>query len=245
MRTYLRLNQSKQLIRNYKKQGNDDVSISEPDISRKDSETLIYNFKITPGIQYKISQLEFEGLSVFTKSQAIEIMDLAQTLRNRTVFTQEKIRQAILLLKKSYNESGYWDVNVGLPQVSKDPDTGSVVVRFNVIEGRRRVLESIKLEGAKNISLTEIRKFFNTQVGESLVWEQIVFMEDQIRNFYTNEGYLYAQTQIELVQTENIRDIKTKLVIKISEGKIVRFGKVDIEGLYKDGSFSCIKRDLL
>jgi len=121
-------------------------------------------------------------------------MDLAQTLRNRTVFTQEKIRQAILLLKKSYNESGYWDVNVGLPQVSKDPDTGSVVVRFNVIEGRRRVLESIKLEGAKNISLTEIRKFFNTQVGESLVWEQIVFMEDQIRNFYTNEGYLYAQT---------------------------------------------------
>ena len=115
----------------------------------------------------------------------------------------------------------------------KNATLGEARVIYLVTEGKRRILDSIVIEGNESLSNDEIRRLITVKKGTPIEWQKIIDFEKSLLKRYRNFGYLYVNTDIKLVQSHNYRDIQTKIIVSIKEGIRVKFGRITINGNIK------------
>jgi len=114
--------------------------------------------------------------------------------------------------------------------LEKEPGKYGWIIRFRVVE--RRVVRSIKYEGTKSITLSEILdRFKERRVGLSVESQydpnKVQRAVIVLREFLAERGRQYATIEPEIRQ---IPPSSLAITFRVNEGPKVKVGKIDIEG---------------
>lgn len=144
--------------------------------------------------EYPITEsIEFSGMKKLRESELNE----AVTLRQGQVASDATLFENIRLIKDAYAEEGYLRAEIS-PELVKTKTPGNVIVKFNIEEGPRVRVESIRFGGNKAFSekklkrefKTNEKKWYNSGDFERQKYERHL---DSLVMFYRNKGYLDAQ----------------------------------------------------
>ncbi len=222
-----------ELTRKYQAQGYDDVEISRPHIVNPDPETTEYQFTITPGPEYRIVDVQYEGLQAMTPDEASDAIDMKASIGNAPIFSQDLVIAAREHLISIYRQMGYWDVGIFDPRIIKNPSNGEVKLVFVIREGKKRIFEKLIISGNTAIPTRAIEDLITMEKNQGLNRQSLVNFEKQLRNLYRQQGYLHLQIAVDLQQNRQLRDVETRVIIQIHENQKSRFGEVFIKGLVK------------
>ena len=234
-----------ELIRRYRNQGYLDVEVKGPNTLKEDEGSITYVYHVSPGRQYLLKSVQFEGVNLFNQKQTLEIMGVDRLWQTSQPYNYEEIQQGIAALKYKYQQEGYWDVDVHDPGTGqRDRETGTVRLTISVSEGLIRVLNDVFMSGNKSVSDAEIRELIHIKRDEPIDRSKLLDFQQKLRTIYVNKGYLYSDVQIELKVNETKKVQKLDLYIRIIEGQRVKFGDINIVGLTRTHE-KVVRREIL
>jgi outer membrane protein insertion porin family len=177
-----------------------------------------------------VAAVDWEG------NKEVESGDIrgALTLKERTLFQEEKVKESARKILDLYQNKGYYEASV-TPAVSEEPD-GSVRVVFRIAEGKKLKIARIRIAGNHYLSGKKIRKTMET--GEkgllSFITDSGTFKKDQLENdvkrieaLYQNNGFLDSK----VFDPEIGRGPKgIDVTIRVFEGRQYRVGSLKFSG---------------
>lgn len=201
-------------------------------------ESRILIFRIREGSHLRIKSLSFKGQQTFTEKQ------LKSQIRSRSYipifrkgeFSLKEIRQDQARLQSFYQSRGFLDAEVGreLPQIS--PDNKYAVVVFNIVEGRRYLVDRIRVEGNKLFPAEQIRHAMSLNRGDFFSADRMRQSQEALFQMYGKFGYLpkgetyKGSTNIKIDHLFHEDQPLVDVQVTIKEGKRYVVGKVSIIG---------------
>lgn len=120
--------------------------------------SLIISIPVEEGRRYKLGRMGFTGNKVFPA----RFLSLALNERPGNWFTPSKLDEDVTAVEEFYGKGGYLDTRVRLVR-KPNLETGDIDVDFDIDEGEKITLESIKIEGNdKTKSIVIIRELVLT-----------------------------------------------------------------------------------
>ena len=93
-------------------------------------------------------------------------------------------------LSAYYISEGFWDFKIERPRIMKNSTLGEARVIYLITEGKRRILDSIVIEGNKNLPNDEIKSLITIK-RELIEWQKIIdFEKNFLRNTETLDSYI-------------------------------------------------------
>jgi outer membrane protein insertion porin family len=197
-----------------------------------DTEVVEGGYRLTVIVAEKpvVGTVQIEG------NKDVESADLraAVTLKERTLFQEEKVKESVVKLREVCQNKGFYDASVEAA-VSEDAE-GAIRVTFRVKEGEKLKIERIGVTG--NLFFTEkaVRKVMETSEEGffSFITDSGVFKKDVLENdvrrieaLYQNNGFLDSKVFDPAVSRGKKGLVVT---IRVIEGKQHRVGEVRFAG---------------
>lgn len=227
-----------------------------------DAEVFEGGLKITFILTEKptIREVKIRGNKQITTEKLKEKLTLAEG----GVFNLQTVSANVERLRLLYEEEGYYQAKI-LQQVDKTPE-GDISVAFEIKEGEKFEISTIRILGAKGLDEQEIKVrmatkelflffFFGTLKRDELQRDL-----DRIKAFYLDNGYLdikVGEPEIRVIEAKQKLDIS----VRVEEGPRYRVGELRVTGntvfsteevlkplqIAKQGVFSreVLQRDLL
>jgi outer membrane protein insertion porin family len=146
----------------YMNNGYINVKVGEPTIKiAEDQESLVANFSVTEGDQYRIGNLAFKGDLLYPEKDFREKM---QT-ESGEVFSRANLRTDIGTLTDMTADKGYAFNNVN-PQVKQDPEKKMVDLTFEIEKGELVRIERISIAGNSKTRDKVVRRELRLMEGE-------------------------------------------------------------------------------
>ncbi|WND02380.1 outer membrane protein assembly factor BamA [Temperatibacter marinus] len=183
-----------------------------------------------------INRIIFEG----NKKLDNEALTEEIRIRPRSVFTRAKVKAEVNRILELYRSKGRFAAIVEPKVVQQSQNRVDVV--FEIQEGPKTKVSKINFLGNKIFSDGDLRDVLVTK--ESRWWkifssgdtydpDKILYDQQQLRNFYLNEGY--ADFRIISAVAELVPDRSSFIInYTVDEGEIYRFGKVTVESQIRD-----------
>lgn len=197
-----------------------------------DAEEVPGGYRLTVIVSEKpiVASVSIDG------NKEVETADLraAVTVKERSLFQEEKVKESVQKMKEVCQNKGYIDANV---EASVTEDAGGALrVAFRVSEGEKRKIERITITGNRFHSTKAIRKAMDTSEKGffSFITDSGTFKKDVLENdvrkieaLYQNSGFLDSK-----VFEPSITRGKDGLIvaIRIFEGKQYRVGEIRFAG---------------
>ena len=173
---------------------------------------LALSHQISSGVV--ISKIEVEGNRTVDKSLIINMSGL----KPGSELDPPAIQDAI---KRLYAMKLFSDV-----QVEGKQTNGEMELYIRVKEYPRA--SSIQISGNKKVKTDEIKEKLNTTLGKVISPMDVKVDVDNIKSIYREEGYLAAQIESHVLQTD--KEGEVALEFKITEGEKVKIKKISIQG---------------
>lgn len=231
------INRSKNIIRNYFiDKGFYNVSI---DVVQKNDtnyqNTVILKFNVDKKEKVKISEIDFEGNSVFLDEKLKKY--LKETKQKRwyglfkpSKYVPEKYEEDKKTLISKLNEKGYRDAKIlGDTIIANDDGTLKLIIKID--EGNQYFFRNINWVGNKKFSSAQLSRVLRIKKGDiydqSLLDKRLMSDDDAVSNLYMDDGYLFFNvTPVEVsVQNDSI-----DLEMRIFEGPQATIKDVIITG---------------
>ncbi len=213
-------------------------------------------FTVDEGDKVRISEVDFEGNTVFSDSRLKWVMRQTKEtgfmtkLLQRDVFEEAKFEEDLDKLREIYRKAGYKNLVVGEPEIDI---TAERPERATIAEQRRRMVITIPVEEGQRWKLGEINIEGNDKFPEELLltqfekprggWLRSTVIDkgvEAIGEVYRNTGYLFASVESELVEREaDVADV----IVKVDEGDQYRVGRIEFVGNLKTKD-KVIRREL-
>ncbi len=174
----------------------------------------------------------FEGNSALTDDK------LRGELPFRTpeIYRPQLPLRTVEVLRALYHKDGYYGVEI-TPRLDVD-DQNEASLTFEIQEGRKVFIRSIRFEGNTVFSDRQLRKAIETRPRWFLSWltgrgayQEEILQNDLeiIADRYYNRGYIQVRVlQPEVIFSEDHRSLE--IVIEIDEGKQFSVGQIDFRG---------------
>ena len=188
------------------------------------------SFKVKSGVRFYYKTIEFDGLSVFSESEAKSYFVSSDTLlrlhRNR-VFSPSALRNSIAALQQAYARAGYQNATVTTNKITQNNSTGEVTVQIGIQEGLPSIVRSVRVEvlqeGEETVHTLKPKKPY------SHLWQQTLAQQLQTEQF-TN-GYPDATVTFYVLDRDtNAVNIQVDLRAQVDPGPLVRVHDVDLRG---------------
>ncbi|GAB4367744.1 MAG: outer membrane protein assembly factor BamA [Deltaproteobacteria bacterium] len=199
---------------------------------RVDAEPVPGGTRLTVIVEEKpiVSSVVIEG------NREVDTKDLreALTVKERTLFTDEKVKESERKMVEVFQNRGFYDASV-VSSVREEPD-GSIRVAFRVTEGEKQKITKIAITGNRAISTRRIRKVMETKekgffsfLTDSGTFKKDVLDADihRIEALYQNNGYLESKVSDPLVER---KPGGLSLTIHVYEGRAFKVGTVRFSG---------------
>ncbi len=142
----------------YREQGFLDVEIAEDKVTfdYPKPDKLVITIRIKEGRQYRIGEVNVTGAKIFPP----QLLKLVPTQRKGMIVTPSKLDKDVEALEDFYGRSGYLAPDTRVRLVRKpNLQTGNIDLEYQVTEGERVQVESIKIEGnTKTKSIVILRE---------------------------------------------------------------------------------------
>ena len=181
---------------------------------------VIYRFIPNPKIEGNINIIGNEQLKYKKIKDAIN-------LKPGELYNEQRLWESKKNILKTYKESGYYLAEVQ-PHTEIDPDTNTITVTFEVIEGQRIKVQEINFIGNDNLSSKSLSKQIKTRTGKH--FDENFFEEDltTLVRYYQDSGFNQARVS---KHEKRFSDDKTELMldITIDEGPQFIIGTYTVE----------------
>ncbi len=177
-----------------------------------------------------VKKIEFQG----NKELKVEDLKDQLTLKPFAIMNLNTVNESLEKLNTFYQSKGYYNAQINYTVQSEDKQ--SVVVTFNINEGKKVYIKTITFQGLKAFKEKELKKIMETNEKDFLSWitssglykkELLEKDVEKISAFYYNHGYLKAKVGDPEVKHEGDW---LYITIPIEEGVQYRMGTVDIRG---------------
>jgi outer membrane protein insertion porin family len=219
------------LKKKYEKEGffEPEISYEVKELSPNEAKLV---FKIEEGVKSYLTKIILDGAKAISpeklKKIALNIKEKSWFwfLDESGSFTREKLEENRRRLIGYYLNKGFLDVQVGAPKM--EVKGGKVTVTYPIKEGRRFQIRKVDVVGdlimPKETLLKLLESKPKTWCNSRTVHEDV----ETLTKLYNDGGYAHADI-------EPIRDLNRKhdfvdLTYRITKGKKVRIGRVDIRG---------------
>jgi outer membrane protein insertion porin family len=200
-------------------------------------------FTVDEGDRVRISDIEFEGNTVFNDTR------LRLTMRNtkesafisriakKDLYDPAKLQEDLDKVRELYRGIGYKNVVIGDPKIEvramnaagKNPwdQQRRMFITIPLEEGERWKFGQVTIEGNKIYPTPTLLKPFAHQTGGWLRSKAIDDGVKAISDAYHNTGYIFARIDPELVEREGrVADV----VIHVNEGEQFKVGRIEFQG---------------
>ncbi|MEY2466342.1 MAG: outer membrane protein insertion porin family, partial [Verrucomicrobiota bacterium] len=225
--------------------------------------------EVTESKKMKISRIEFVGASAFTQKQLRKVLKTRQHwmfswITGSGIFKDEQFEDDREKLNAFYHDKGYIDFEIKDVQF-EHPTPKTLVIRFNVYEGRKYKVGSVKFTGNKVFSVTDIAQGIAQQqpaglvkktklgpnglrmdVGDDFTPSGLTKDEQLITDFYGSKGYIdpgMSARNLNVVKIPNTETGTMDLEFQIDEGQKSYIEKIEIRGNTKTKD-KVIRREL-
>jgi outer membrane protein insertion porin family len=200
-------------------------------------------FTVDEGDRVRISEIEFEGNSVFND------VTLQWQMRNtrqsgpitrvlkKDIYDPAKLQEDLDRIRKLYRGAGYKNVVIGEPQLevrAQNPNATTakdqkrrLFLTIPIEEGERWKFGEVTLEGNKVYTDQALLRVFKNKPGGWLRQKMVDDGVKAISDLYHNTGYIYARIDPELVEKP---DQVADLVIHVNESDQFKVGRIEFQG---------------
>jgi len=158
----------------------------------------------------------------------------AVTVKERTLFQEEKVKESVRKIREVYNNRGFLDASVE-SSVEEEVD-GSIRVSFRITEGEKLQIEEIRITGNQYLGEKQIRESMETEPRGffSFITDSGTFKKDVLENdvrrievLYQDNGFLDSKVSDPKIERGPEGLIVT---IHVFEGRQFRVGTVGFSG---------------
>lgn len=191
-------------------------------------------FFIQEGTRARVRSIEFEGMTVVSKSDLLGVManrewvPLISLVTDAGILRRGELANDVERIKEFYSNKGYLDVQVGIPSIELSEDKEFFVVTFRIIEGQPYTIESITFSGNTIFETEELESesFLksNDVFQRSAVREEVTRVTDK----YGEKGYSFAEVTPSVIP--NPQTLTTVISLNIKEGHLIRVRAINISG---------------
>jgi len=182
-----------------------------------------------------INRVTFEGNSEVSK----EDLEKEVQLKPRLVYTLPRVQRDVQRILELYRRSGRFGAVVE-PKIVK-LEQNRVDLVFEITEGKRTGIRTIKFVGNAHYDDDELRAIINTR--ETAWWrflsvtdyydpDRLTYDKELLRKFYLNEGYVDFRVSSGVAELTPERD-DFFLTFTVDEGPRYKFGKININSEIK------------
>ena len=230
------INSNASLIKNYYiSKGYVDVTV-EASINEKDDNTVIVNYTINEGRQYKVRSVLFEGISGLTRDELKKLL----TTKEKSFFDSGNFIAANMDADKSaivqyYTTKGYPDAVITNAEVvpldeESTESTRYVNIVYTIEEGELWTIGSVSFTGNTIFSNDEINALISVSEGERYNSDRITTIYENIASLYYDNGYVYS---VIVPQINKEEGNKVSINFIITEGLQTKVEEIRINGLTK------------
>lgn len=157
-------------------------------------------------------------------------------LKINSVYSAKELTNSLKKVKKLYTDDGYYLADITAKTEKRGKNELRVI--FNIREGKKVLIKTIKFEGNKVISSRKLRKAMQTKEKWFLSWitGAGTYKEDVLRNDvniiadqYYNIGYINVRVGEPQVKLMNDKS-GLMVTIQITEGEQYKNGDIDLKG---------------
>lgn len=196
----------------------------------KDRTTVLLQFTVKE--KPVIGRIAFSGESRIRKGDLLTKV----TLKEGDIYNELKSRADERAIRDYYFEKGYANAKVS-SSITPDKD-GSLILLFEIIEGRQTVISAIEFEGNRVIAARTLKGALSLKEAKLLssgTFREVMLESDRvaIKNYYTERGYIDASV-VDVRRTVDSETDADKnlltLTFVIDEGEQYSYGGTTLEG---------------
>ena len=200
-------------------------------------------FTVDEGDRVRISQIEFEGNTVFPDSRLRLVMKntkeaaFISRITKKDLYDPAKLQEDLDKVRDLYRSVGYKNVVLGDPKIevkalnaaAKNPKDQQrrMVITIPIEEGDRWKFGQVSIEGNKIYKDQILLRVFEHKTGG---WLRSKVIDDGVKaisDAYHNTGYIFARVDPELVEREGRT---ADVVIHVNEGEQFKVGRIEFQG---------------
>jgi outer membrane protein insertion porin family len=182
------------IVNKYLEKGYPDIKVSSDTQSASNS-TIILNFYITEGERIFISELRFEGHSVFsTRTLRSQLSLKVKTLISDGAFQEARLIADRAAITQYYRDRGYIDAEVVdiTREVVKDArGNNNMILTFRISEGRIYTFGGVTFEGNQIFSTAQLSALIRSRVGETINARRVEMDLQNVVDLYFENGYIF------------------------------------------------------
>ncbi|MBI4373223.1 MAG: outer membrane protein assembly factor BamA, partial [Candidatus Omnitrophica bacterium] len=200
---------------------------------------------IQEGVKFKVAQVQFDGVQSFKPGRLLRLMKTKPRnlfLLRFGTFKEEQFKDDLDRITAFYQSQGFLDVLVSYDfEYLEAKGRGKIIVKIQVVEGKRYQAGRIELEGIKMLPESEIWQRLEMLPGTTFSQQSLAEEIQRIRDFYFRYGYMNVQ----IIPDVSVKreDGKVDVGYKINEGDLYFVDQVKIRGNTKTKDI-VIRREL-
>ncbi|MFN3411031.1 MAG: outer membrane protein assembly factor BamA [Exilispira sp.] len=232
----IKIKKSIELIKNlYLNEGFEAPDIEYEIIKNSNDNSVNIIINIKEKKRYIIKNIVFEGNKVFTEKEFLKVMQTKKQFKlifefNKGVLNQGKLEQDLLSILNLYYSKGYLDAEVIVKdiKVNETDKEKQITLIIAISEGEQYILNSFIITGNKLFDLSSFLK--PEYINPNVIYNKIAIQSiaDQIKQYYGNYGYVFANVDIE--ENINYIDRKVDIIMTVSENKRAHIEKIIVKG---------------
>ncbi len=230
----------------YEKDGYHKVKII-PIVRALDESRNRVTFFIQEGDRAKIQSIRFVGMTIFDRSDLLEVMANREwsvffsLLTDAGILHREELDNDVERIKEFYSNRGYLDVQIGPPGIELSGDKESVTLTFRIIEGHPYTVRTVQYEDNTVFDDAELARHSFLHVEDVFQRTTIRDEVSRVTDLYGAKGYSFAEVTPGLAPNDDT--LTTDVTFTIDEGALIRVREIHITGNDKTRD-NVIRREL-
>jgi outer membrane protein insertion porin family len=190
----------------------------------------VISFDVNPGDRYRLAGVGFTGNKYFSRSLlAGRLVLQPASFASNGHFSQSLVRSDTDSIKNLYFSNGFLQAQVTAETNDHYHDKkGNLFVSFNIVEGAQTRVETLSLDGNRDVSSDTLLNVIGSSPGQPYSAAGVASDRNNILAMYYNEGYPEAHFQEQV--TPGAKPDEVKLVYKITEGQRIEVKQVLLTG---------------
>jgi len=187
-------------------------------------------YDVRTGARYKLKDIRITGAEELNKhelaadleSKEKSLLGGVPLLENlpfvgggaHGVTSNDRLRVDRETIRERLMNMGYRSARVE-SRLAVDPDDDDLVVIFDVVKGPRSIVDDIVIRGNTMVEAPLLGALTPVKRGDFFLYDKAREGANQIRDFYTERGYLDARTEVSLL---DLSDNRVRLIYDVNEG---------------------------
>ncbi len=190
----------------------------------KSQNRLLVFYDVTPGAEYKIQDITFEGLDYFTSENLKKELGIQGRIPLLSWVTGEKLFALPLEIKTLYQSHGFPQTRIDLNFLKEKNQVEAI---YYIEEGSQEKIESLVFQGVQLFDAATLLAQITSKPGGAFFLPTIQKDVERLENFYRDQGV--RGTEIRPI-IENVAENLYSVLLDIQEGEKVTIEKIIITG---------------